>query len=76
MCGTATTIEQLSIYRAIQGIGGGALIPIAFTIIFDIFPLAVRSLDFSVLFLAFQAFSDRSSAPMSLTTSAGTGFFI
>ncbi|MEK4269360.1 MULTISPECIES: MDR family MFS transporter [Bacillus] len=38
LCGTAASIEQLSIYRAIQGIGGGALIPIAFTIIFDIFP--------------------------------------
>ncbi|KAA6473579.1 MFS transporter [Bacillus swezeyi] len=42
LCGTASTIEQLSIYRAIQGIGGGALIPIAFTIIFDIFPLEKR----------------------------------
>ncbi|MFF2019203.1 MDR family MFS transporter [Paenibacillus sp. NPDC058177] len=38
LCGTATTITQLSIYRAIQGIGGGALMPIAFTIVFDIFP--------------------------------------
>ena len=33
LCGTASSIEQLSIYRAIQGIGGGALMPIAFTII-------------------------------------------
>lgn len=38
LCGTAHTITELSIYRAIQGIGGGALIPITFTIIFDIFP--------------------------------------
>ncbi|PLT28241.1 MFS transporter [Peribacillus deserti] len=38
LCGTAQTIEQLSVYRAIQGVGGGALIPITFTIIFDIFP--------------------------------------
>ncbi|MFC7441152.1 MDR family MFS transporter [Laceyella putida] len=38
LCGTAQSIVQLSIYRAIQGIGGGALMPIAFTIIFDIFP--------------------------------------
>jgi len=38
LCGTANSIVQLSIYRAIQGIGGGALMPIAFTIIFDIFP--------------------------------------
>jgi EmrB/QacA subfamily drug resistance transporter len=35
LCGTAESIVQLSIYRAIQGIGGGALIPIAFTIMFD-----------------------------------------
>ncbi|MCK6256103.1 MFS transporter [Fictibacillus sp. KIGAM418] len=38
LCGTADSILQLGIYRAIQGIGGGALIPIAFTIVFDIFP--------------------------------------
>ena len=38
LCGIAQDIVQLSIYRAIQGIGGGALMPIAFTIIFDIFP--------------------------------------
>ncbi|MFD0617193.1 MDR family MFS transporter [Paenibacillus sp. GCM10027629] len=38
LCATAETITQLSIYRAIQGIGGGALVPIAFTIMFDIFP--------------------------------------
>ena len=42
LCGTAETITQLSIYRAIQGIGGGALVPIAFTIIFDIFPIEKR----------------------------------
>ncbi|MFJ5790010.1 MDR family MFS transporter [Lysinibacillus sp. NPDC093197] len=38
LCGFAHTIEQLSIFRAIQGIGAGALMPIAFTIVFDIFP--------------------------------------
>ncbi len=38
LCGTAETITQLSIYRAIQGIGGGALVPIAFTIMFDLIP--------------------------------------
>ncbi|MDR4945024.1 MDR family MFS transporter [Neobacillus cucumis] len=42
LCGTAETITQLSIYRAIQGIGGGALVPIAFTIMFDLFPLERR----------------------------------
>lgn len=38
LCGTAQSIVQLAVYRAIQGIGGGALVPITFTIIFDIFP--------------------------------------
>jgi EmrB/QacA subfamily drug resistance transporter len=42
LCGTAQSIEQLSIYRAIQGIGGGALMPVAFTIAFDIFPVEKR----------------------------------
>jgi EmrB/QacA subfamily drug resistance transporter len=36
LCGTAHSIVELSIYRAIQGIGGGALVPIAFTILYDI----------------------------------------
>ncbi|WP_018884874.1 MDR family MFS transporter [Paenibacillus massiliensis] len=38
LCGFAQSMTQLSLFRAIQGIGGGALMPIAFTIIFDIFP--------------------------------------
>ncbi|MCD1261718.1 MFS transporter [Paenibacillus athensensis] len=38
LCGLAQNIVQLSIFRAIQGIGGGALVPIAFTIVFDVFP--------------------------------------
>lgn len=42
LCGTADTINELIIYRAIQGIGGGALMPIAFTIMFDVVPLEQR----------------------------------
>lgn len=38
LCGTANSIVELSIYRAIQGIGGGALVPIAFTVMFDVIP--------------------------------------
>ncbi|MBD3109536.1 MFS transporter [Bacillus sp. AGMB 02131] len=38
LCGLAQSMVQLSIFRAIQGIGGGALMPIAFTIVFDVFP--------------------------------------
>jgi len=36
LCGTAHSIVQLSLYRALQGVGGGALAPIAFTIMFDV----------------------------------------
>jgi len=42
LCGTANSITELAIYRAIQGIGGGALVPIAFTIMFDAVPLQSR----------------------------------
>lgn len=42
LCGTAQSIVQLSLYRAIQGIGGGALVPIAFTIMFDTVPVEQR----------------------------------
>ncbi|RKP56091.1 DHA2 family efflux MFS transporter permease subunit [Cohnella endophytica] len=42
LCGTAHSITELALYRAIQGIGGGALVPIAFTIMFDAVPLETR----------------------------------
>lgn len=42
LCGTAMNMEQLIVYRAIQGIGGGALMPIVFTIIYDLFPAEKR----------------------------------
>ncbi|MBA2874188.1 MDR family MFS transporter [Thermaerobacillus caldiproteolyticus] len=38
LCGLAQNMVQLSIFRAIQGLGSGALMPIAFTIMFDTFP--------------------------------------
>ncbi len=42
LCGTAQTMIQLCIFRAIQGIGGSALMPIAFTIIWDVVPREAR----------------------------------
>ncbi|MCR8642876.1 MFS transporter [Paenibacillus sp. N1-5-1-14] len=36
LCGLADSILTLSIYRGIQGIGAGAMVSIAFTIMFDI----------------------------------------
>lgn len=38
LCGTSTTMLQLIVYRAIQGIGGGIMMPLAMTIVGDIFP--------------------------------------
>ncbi|MDQ2865122.1 MAG: DHA2 family efflux MFS transporter permease subunit [Candidatus Eremiobacteraeota bacterium] len=38
LCGTATSITQLIIYRVIQGIGGGALQPTAQALLFETYP--------------------------------------
>jgi EmrB/QacA subfamily drug resistance transporter len=38
LCGFAGTMEELIIFRGIQGLGAGALMPITFTIVADIFP--------------------------------------
>lgn len=43
MCGFAMSMEQLIIFRAIQGIGAGGLIPVTFTIIGDIYSMEERS---------------------------------
>src|SRR3989440_1258908 len=42
-CGTAQTMVQLIIFRAIQGLGAGAVLPIVLTIIGDIFALKERA---------------------------------
>ncbi|WP_282942612.1 MDR family MFS transporter [Paenibacillus sp. RC67] len=42
LCGMAETIVQLSLFRAIQGIGAGAMVSIAFTIMFDVVPAENR----------------------------------
>lgn len=36
LCGAASTMDQLIIYRGIQGIGAGFLMPITFTLIFSL----------------------------------------
>lgn len=38
LCGTAESMTQLIIYRGIQGLGGGIMMPMAMTIVGDIFP--------------------------------------
>jgi MFS transporter, DHA2 family, multidrug resistance protein len=42
LCGTATSVWQLTFYRILQGIGGGALQPTAQAIMFETFPPAQR----------------------------------
>lgn len=37
LCGTSTNMLQLIIYRAIEGIGGGIMMPLAMTIVGDVF---------------------------------------
>lgn len=38
LCGTSNTMTQLIVYRGLQGIGGGIIMPLSMTIIGDIFP--------------------------------------
>lgn len=42
LCGFSQSMTQLIIFRAIQGIGAGAVIPVTFTIIGDIYKLEER----------------------------------
>jgi MFS family permease len=42
LCAFAPTKEWLIIFRVVQGIGGGALLPIAFAIVYRIFPPTER----------------------------------
>ena len=38
LCGTATSFPQMLVYRVIQGVGGGALIPVSQAILRETFP--------------------------------------
>jgi len=43
LCGISQSMEQLIVFRAIQGLGAGALIPMTFTIIGDIYSIKERA---------------------------------
>ena len=43
LCGFAQSMTQLIVWRAVQGVGAGALVPLAMTIIGDIFTLQERA---------------------------------
>ncbi len=38
LCGTSTNMTELIVFRALQGIGGGIMMPMSMTIVGDIFP--------------------------------------
>lgn len=43
MCGAATSMTQLIVARAVQGIGAGAIIPLSMTIVGELYTLAERA---------------------------------
>lgn len=43
LCGLSQSMEQLILFRAIQGIGAGALMPMSFTIVGDVFKYEERA---------------------------------
>src|SRR5580704_19406023 len=42
LCGVATTLPELVAFRALQGLGGGMLVPVGMTMITRVFPPAER----------------------------------
>ncbi|WP_291326229.1 DHA2 family efflux MFS transporter permease subunit [Desulfovibrio sp. UCD-KL4C] len=48
LCGTATSFAQIIIYRIIQGIGGGALIPVSQAILRETFPPAQQGIAMAI----------------------------
>jgi len=48
LCGLATTLDQMILARILQGLGGGAIIPIAQSILLESFPFEKRRMAMSV----------------------------
>ena len=44
LCATATTIDQMIVYRALQGFIGGGMIPSVFAVAFSLFPASKRGI--------------------------------
>jgi len=44
LCATATSIDQMIIYRALQGFIGGGMIPSVFAVAFSLFPASKRNI--------------------------------
>jgi MFS transporter, DHA2 family, multidrug resistance protein len=52
LCGTATSLGLLILYRVLQGLGGGGMVPCAQAILADSFPPARRGQAFAIFGLA------------------------
>lgn len=48
LCGLATTLDQMILARILQGLGGGAIIPISQSVILENFPIEKRRMAMSV----------------------------
>lgn len=48
LCGLATSLDQMILARILQGLGGGAILPIAQSILFENFPMNKRRLAMSI----------------------------
>ncbi len=48
LCGLATTLDQMILARVLQGLGGGAIIPVAQSILLENFPIEKRRMAMSI----------------------------
>lgn len=48
LCGMATSLDMMILARILQGVGGGALLPVAQAILLEAFPLEKRALAMSI----------------------------
>lgn len=49
LCGLSSSMNQLIFYRALQGIGAGAIMPVTTTIVGDVFPIEHRAKIFGLI---------------------------
>ena len=48
LCGMSTSLDMMIVSRVIQGVGGGALLPVAQAILLEAFPVEKRALAMSI----------------------------
>ena len=77
LCGMATSIEQLVLFRVLQGLAGGGLQPSEQAILMDTFPPAKRGMAMAVYTLAIlvRPFWDRHWGDTSPRITLGAGSF-